>query len=96
MAWPVSDHYGRQAALIVGGIPSLAGWLLIANAPLVTGSQAGFLVVLFSGRILAGFATGWSIFCASVSYYIILKPILSYNSPPLRSVLIRGVASFQG
>ena len=67
VAWPVSDHYGRQAALIVGGIPSLTGWLMLANAIQVTTSRAGFLVLLFSGRFLTGFATGWSIFCASVS-----------------------------
>lgn len=66
MAWPISDHFGRQAALIVGGVPFLCGWIMIANAIQITQSKAGFLVLLFGGRVLAGFATGWSIFCVSV------------------------------
>ena len=67
VAWPISDHFGRQAALIVGGVPALGGWVLIANSVLVTQSRAGFLALLLSGRLLTGFAAGWSIFATSVS-----------------------------
>ncbi len=77
VAWPVSDHFGRKAALIVGGMPFLCGWLLIANAVQITQSRAGFLAILFSGRLLAGFSTGWSIFCASVSIFIFI--VTNYN-----------------
>lgn len=66
LAWPVSDFLGRQAALIIGGIPALIGWLFIANAVQIF-NRAAFLFVLFSGRVLTGFAAGWSIFCVSVS-----------------------------
>ena len=68
MAWPVSDHFGRKAALIVGGVPFFCGWVMIANAIQITQNRAGFLFLLFGGRIVAGFATGWSIFCASVCH----------------------------
>lgn len=74
VAWPVSDHFGRQTALVVGGIPFLCGWVLIANAPLITQSKPGFLVMLFTGRVLAGFSTGWSIFCTSVYIAEISSP----------------------
>ena len=66
VAWPISDHFGRQAALMVGGVPFVCGWVLIANAVQVTQNAAGFLFLLLSGRLLTGFATGWSIFAASV------------------------------
>ena len=69
MAWPISDHFGRQAVLIVGGVPFLCGWVLLANAINITQSRAGFLALLFSGRLLAGFATGWSIYAASVCFF---------------------------
>ena len=69
MAWPISDYYGRQSALVVGGVPSLLGWLMVAYAGFVTTSRDAFLFVLLVGRFLTGFATGWSIYCVSVSSY---------------------------
>ena len=66
VAWPMSDMLGRQAALMLGGVPALAGWLMIAYSNL-TNSSSIFLGVLYTGRLLTGFSTGWSIFCVSVS-----------------------------
>ena len=69
IAWLVSDGLGRQTALTTGGIPALCGWLMISYAPLITGSRAAFLTVLFTGRFLTGVGVGWAIFCVSVSIY---------------------------
>lgn len=69
-AWPVSELLGRQTALMLGGVPFLTGWVFIANAVQITHSRVGFLGMLFTGRMLTGFGTGWSIFSASVSTYI--------------------------
>ena len=66
LAWPISDFLGRKQALILGGIPFLSGWILIANSIQITQNRVGFMSVLFIGRILTGFATGWSVFSASV------------------------------
>lgn len=66
VAWPVSDMLGRQAALMLGGVPALVGWLLIAFSNLANSSQA-FLGVIYVGRIFTGFSAGWCIFCVSVS-----------------------------
>ena len=65
-AWPVADYLGRQAALIIGGVPALIGWLLISLSILFD-SQYGFFAMIFVGRSLTGFATGWNIYCVSVS-----------------------------
>lgn len=69
-AFPISELLGRQATLMLGGVPFLTGWVLIANAIQITQNRAGFLGVLFTGRFLTGFATGWSVFSASVSIYL--------------------------
>ena len=66
MAWPVSELLGRQAALMLGGVPALAGWLMITYSSLANSSNA-FLGIIYVGRLLTGFSTGWSIFCVSVS-----------------------------
>ena len=58
-AWPAADYFGRQRALKIGGIVSLCGWLFLYNSIRVTESAAGFQALLFTGRILTGFATGW-------------------------------------
>lgn len=67
VAWPVSDLLGRQAALMLSGVPFLTGWVFLANAVQVTGSRAGFLSLLLGGRFLTGVGTGWSVFSVSVS-----------------------------
>ena len=72
MAWPISELLGRQAALMLGGVPALAGWLMITYSNLASSSSA-FLGVIFVGRLLTGFSTGWSIFCVSVSVYSIVS-----------------------
>lgn len=68
MAWPVSDMLGRQAALILSGVPALAGWLMITYSYLAA-THSAFLGVIYTGRVLTGFSTGWSIFCVSVSVH---------------------------
>ena len=72
VAWPISELLGRQAALMLGGVPALAGWLMITYSNLASSSSA-FLGVIFVGRLLTGFSTGWSIFCVSVSVYSIVS-----------------------
>ena len=66
MAWPVSELLGRQAALMLGGVPALAGWLMITYSYLAH-TSSNFLGIVYVGRLLTGFSTGWSIFCVSVS-----------------------------
>ena len=66
MAWPISELLGRQAALMLGGVPALAGWLMITYSSLANSSNA-FFGIIYVGRLLTGFSTGWSIFCVSVS-----------------------------
>lgn len=67
VAWPLSEKFGRQASLMLSGIPALAGWLLIANAHDVNRFDTkGFLSMLLVGRLLTGFAVGWAIFGISV------------------------------
>ena len=51
---------------MLSGIPSMAGWILIANAH-VCDDKTGFLVLLLTGRLLTGFSVGWAIFGISVS-----------------------------
>ena len=67
-AWPVADSLGRQAALIIGGVPGLIGWLLISLSILFS-SSLGFFLMVYAGRVLTGFASGWSIYCVSVRGY---------------------------
>ena len=67
LAWPVSQVFGRQATLMIGGIPSLIGWLLLSYAHFFESSRSGFLAALFLGRLCTGFASGWSSFSVSVS-----------------------------
>ena len=50
-AWPVADSLGRQAALIIGGVPGLIGWLLISLSILFS-SSLGFF---FDGVCREGF-----------------------------------------
>lgn len=69
-AWPVADYLGRQAALIIGGVPSLIGWLLISLAVLFE-SKIGFFAMIFVGRSFTGFASGWNIYCVSVSFVVL-------------------------
>ena len=66
VAWPISELLGRQAALMLSGVPALAGWLMITYSALTTTSSA-FLGLLYVGRVLTGFSTGWAVFCVSVS-----------------------------
>ena len=67
LAVPVADKLGRRIALIVGGIPSFCGWVLLAGSVWVTDSRAGFLTVLLTGRFLTGLSTGWSLLMVIVS-----------------------------
>ena len=67
VAWPLSEKFGRQASLMLSGIPSLAGWIIIANAH-DCDDPTGFLVLLLIGRLLTGFAVGWAIFGISVRF----------------------------
>ncbi len=55
---------------MLSGLPSVIGWVIIANAHLVQ-QHTGFVALLLIGRFLTGVAVGWSIFAISVS--IILK-----------------------
>ena len=66
LTWPVSDNFGRQTALKVGGVPSLCGWLLLSNSVRITESFAGFQAALLTGRFLTGFGVGWSLPTVSV------------------------------
>ena len=78
VAWPVTELLGRKPALMIGGVPAITGWLFITYARLFnnysTGPTTGFVAFLLLGRLftITGFATGWSIFCVSVSYCISL------------------------
>ena len=68
VAWPLSDMLGRQAGLMLSGVPALVGWLMIALAHLVHSNVHAFYGVLLTGRTLTGFSSGWSVFCVSVGY----------------------------
>lgn len=66
-AWPVSDYLGRQASLMIGGVPSLIGWILISLSVIFTRSMY-FILMILIGRFFTGFSSGWSVYCVSVSY----------------------------
>ena len=66
-AYPAAEKLGRQPALIIGGIPTISGWLMMTYAWFFGENHQGFLALLLLGRLVTGFATGWSIFCVSVS-----------------------------
>jgi MFS family permease len=65
-AWPVADYLGRQAALMIGGIPGFVGWILISLSVLFS-RRMDFFAMVYAGRALTGFSAGWSIYCVSVS-----------------------------
>ena len=67
LAWPVSDYLGRKPALMIGGLPSLIGWLMLAYAHRIENCRKCFFGVMYTGRVLGSFSTGWSVFCVSVS-----------------------------
>ncbi len=75
MAWPFSDRFGRKLALMMGGIPTIIGWLLIAFAHFPR-SRDGFLAMLFIGRLVAGLGAGWLVFGVSVSVNTLLIKFL--------------------
>ena len=76
-AWPLSDALGRKPALMLGGIPSLTGWLMISLSTLITDNHDVFLGVILTGRLLAGISVGWFYFSVSVSRSIMLLVVYS-------------------
>ena len=66
VAWPLSEKFGRKPAMLLSTIPGLVGWVAMSVSTLLP-TRDGFLAFLYSGRLLSGFAAGWSIFCISVS-----------------------------
>ena len=77
VAWPIADFLGRKWALMLSGLPSLAGWLTIALAHMA-GKPDIFYGVLLTGRLLTGFSTGWSVFCVSVSLSLIRNHTITF------------------
>ena len=65
VAWPLSERFGRKPVLLLGAIPGVVGWVAMAVSNLLP-TRDGFLAFFYIGRILSGFASGWSIFCISV------------------------------
>ena len=63
MAGLLSDRLGRKMTLLVGGIPSTFGWLLVVYSyiPLVDneGTFEQFYSLLLTGRFLTGVGMGW-------------------------------------
>lgn len=53
----MADRVGRKAALQVGAVPSLIGWVLIYAAQ-YTANTSTFKSFLLLGRVLAGVGTG--------------------------------------
>ena len=49
----IADHWGRKAALLLAGVPYLAGYLMIALAYL-SGDPVVFKAVLLTGVLLSG------------------------------------------
>ena len=90
VAWPVTELLGRKPALMIGGVPAITGWLFIVYARLLnndsTGPSTGFVAFLLLGRLFTGFATGWSIFCVSVSYILHQLITKSCHGPPKTNV----------
>ncbi len=78
IAWPLSERFGRQAALMLSGLPSVFGWVILANAHLFSSTEA-FIAMLLLGRLLTGLAVGWSIFVISVSTLFVLC-VQTYNT----------------
>ena len=66
VAWPISDFFGRKVALMLGGVPTLIGWVFIVLAHFPA-AEGGFISMILIGRFLTGFGGGWFIFCVSVS-----------------------------
>ena len=58
IAGPVSDRFGRSAALVLMSVPHLIGWLTQTYAPLMPTFDS-FVSVLMIGRWFTGFGTGW-------------------------------------
>lgn len=65
IAWPLSERFGRQATMMLSGLPSVFGWVLLANAQIFP--EAAFVPVLLVGRFFTGLAVGWAVFGISVS-----------------------------
>ncbi len=70
IAWPLSERYGRQVTLMLSGVPSVLGWVLLANAHLYI---PAFVPLLLVGRFLTGLAVGWAVFGISVSINSVIQ-----------------------
>ncbi len=62
----LADRLGRKPALLLSGIPYLAGYLMIAYARFCTTALA-FRAVVLTGRLLTGLSVGWSCLAVPVS-----------------------------
>ncbi len=78
IAGPVSDRFGRSAALVLMSVPHLIGWLTQAYAPLMPTFDS-FVSVLMIGRWFTGFGTGWGSLVITVSNPLICQ-CLDYSN----------------
>ena len=75
MAGLLSDRLGRKMTLLLGGLPSMVGWLLVAYSyiPLVDigGTFDQFYSLLLIGRFFTGVSMGWYSLIVPVSSTIL-------------------------
>lgn len=74
----IADRIGRKAALQVGAVPSLIGWVLLFVAQYTT-STSTFKSFLLLGRGLAGVATGMQSTVIPVSTCSIMQNLFKNN-----------------
>ena len=66
LAGSVTDYWGRKTALIWGGIPYLAGYLMLSYAHYLP-TPLSFQSVALAGRLLTGISMGWVSMATPVS-----------------------------
>uniref|UniRef100_A0A0P4W055 Putative facilitated trehalose transporter tret1-like protein n=1 Tax=Rhodnius neglectus TaxID=72488 RepID=A0A0P4W055_9HEMI len=74
---PIIDRFGRKTGLLLINIPAFLGWLCIAIKPSLT--------LIYIGRLLTGFACGFSSTPATVY-------IAESSTPSLRGYLVTGTS----
>ena len=54
----MADQTGRKASLVATGIPNFLGWMVIILS-YYSKSAREFQVLILTGRVLTGIASGW-------------------------------------
>ena len=73
----IVDYAGRKMSLILFGIPSSLGWLMIVLTLFTDGSP--FRPLLYGGRLLIGFSIGYVSLCVPVRYVVVIVSIREWE-----------------